>query len=71
MSRYFNRYWVAITIIISVVFTVLFYPVAAERAGNPETIGLTIAGLAVIWIVYVIRAMIFSRTPSRRNKYSK
>jgi len=71
MSKYFNKYWIAASILLSLDFAVLFYPVAAERVGHLKAIGFTMAGLAVIWIVYVIRAMIFSRIPSKRNKSGK
>jgi hypothetical protein len=68
MSKYLNKTWIIITIILSAVFAVLFYPVAAERVGTLKALVFTMIGLLVIWLVYLIRAHIFSKILSKRNK---
>ena len=61
MSKYFNKYWLTITIVLSVAFALLFFPVAADRAGYMKAAVYTLVGLIVIWIVYFIRAWIFQK----------
>jgi len=68
MSKYVNKTWISITIILCVVFVVLFFPVAAERVGTLKSILFTLIGIAVIWIVYYLRASIFSKICSKNDK---
>ena len=68
MSRYVNRFWIWITIFLSVVFAALFVPVAARNIGLGKAILYTLIGLIVIWMVYLIRAHIFGRLFSKKGK---
>jgi hypothetical protein len=61
MKRYYNRFWIGFTFILSVVFILLFFPMALERYNLSVSILLTTAGVLVIWMVYLVRAIIFTR----------
>ena len=67
---YFSRFWVGLTVLLSFVFSVLFYPVARKTHDPVWSLVLAALGLAVIWIVYVIRAAVFSRMSDNRKQES-
>ena len=60
MSRYYNRFWVIFTVVLCAVFAVLFFPVINNEYGLTKAALLTLAGIAVIWIVYFVRANVFT-----------
>ena len=60
MARLYHPFWVGVTILLSAVFGILFFPVVHEKYGLPMSIALTLLGVAVIWIIYIVRAQIFS-----------
>ncbi len=60
-SKHYGGFWIGLAVALSALFAVLFYP-AARRTYNPGTsLVFTALGVIVIWIVYFIRVMIFSR----------
>jgi hypothetical protein len=61
MIRYLRSAWVILPLLLSVVFAVLFYPVVQRRYDPALSIIYTFAGVCVIWIVYFIRAHIFTQ----------
>lgn len=67
MKDLLNPFWIIITVIISVVFGVLFYPAVVGEHGELKTILYTALGILVIWIVYFIRAYIFSNIFNNRK----
>jgi hypothetical protein len=67
MSKYVNKWWFAITILLNVVFAALFIPIATRNVGLWKAILYTLIGLIVIWIVYFIRAYIFGQIFSKTN----
>lgn len=68
MSRYVNKFWIGITILLNVIFAALFIPGAARNVGYGKAILYTIIGLIVIWIVYFMRVRIFGQTFSKKGK---
>lgn len=62
MLRFIRTPWVALPVLLSVVFIVLFYPVVSQRYSVTASLGLTVAGLCVIWASYFIRAYVFTRS---------
>lgn len=60
MTRLYSRFWLVVTLVLSVIFIVLFYPIVQDRYGFTGSILLTAGGLLVIWVVYVARAYIFT-----------
>lgn len=59
-QQLYSPMWISITAILSIVFAVLFFPIAKEHWGAFWSVVSTLAGVAVIWLVYVIRAYIFT-----------
>jgi predicted branched-subunit amino acid permease len=51
----------SVTVVLSVAFAALFFPIVREQYRTTMSVVLTALGVAVIWIVYFIRAAIFSR----------
>jgi hypothetical protein len=66
MHRFMRTRWVLVPVMLSIVFVVLFYPVASQRFRAPAALGCTVIGLCVIWGSYFIRARILTRL-SRRS----
>ena len=64
MTRLYSRFWINVTLLLSVVFAVVFFPVFRERFGFAWSTLLTALGVMVIWAVYFIRAYIFTRGDS-------
>ena len=60
MASLYSRFWVNVTIVLSVVFAVLFFPEMNHRYGFLRSVLLTAAGVIFIWIIYIIRAYIFT-----------
>ncbi|MFC2112927.1 hypothetical protein ACFLTA_06640 [Bacteroidota bacterium] len=59
MKKYLNRYWIIISIILCVLLIALFLPLSIKSVGASKALSYTITGVAVIWIVYFIRAYLF------------
>ena len=53
--------WVIVTIVLSVIFVVLGFPVFLRARGPGMAVLYTVVGLAVIWFVYLVRACVFGR----------
>ncbi len=62
MKKSNSSFWLLLTIFLTAIFVVLFYPAAKERVGNDEAILYTIVGSLVIWIVFFARKRIFPKT---------
>lgn len=60
MKKYIHRTWIMITAILSVVFTALFLPLASGEVGLLKAVTYNAIGLLVIWIVYFVRAYLFT-----------
>ncbi len=71
MKHYFNKLWVIITVILNVVFVILFFPLSLKRVGTIKAIVFTLIGLLIIWIVYFVRAYIFSKYFGEKDKNGK
>ena len=71
MIKYFNKFWFTFTAILCTVFVVLFFPMTIEKVGIGKAIIYTIIGLVVIWIVYFVRAYIFTQIFSDNTNSDK
>ena len=60
MASLYSRFWVNVTIVLSVVFAVLFFPEINSKYGFLKSVILTAAGAIFIWVIYFIRAYIFT-----------
>jgi len=71
-KKYYNGIWVTATVILSVVFAVLFFPYILPTCGFTGSLFLTLLGLLVIWTVYFLRAYIFTSIwPDENRKGEK
>lgn len=61
-----GKIWTLMTVVLSVVFAVLAFPVFRQAQGFLPAVLYTFLGIVVIWAVYFVRSWIFSR-PDFRN----
>ena len=61
MKKHKEKLWFTITVILSIIFALLFYNVAIENVRDSDATIYTILGVLVIWIVYFVRGYIFSK----------
>ena len=61
VAKLYNRFWVCVTVVLSIAFAVLFFPVVQREFGLPGSALLTLLGILVIWGVYFVRARIFGK----------
>jgi hypothetical protein len=59
-SRYFSKCWIIITVILCIVIAVFFFPIAAEKWGSLIGLLVTVLCIAFIWLVYFVRAHVFT-----------
>jgi hypothetical protein len=71
MNRFIRSPWVILPILLSAVFAVLFYPIVQRRYDPLFSIMYTFAGVCVIWIVYFIRAHIFSSLFTDKQRWDR
>jgi predicted small integral membrane protein len=64
MKKYINTFWFTLTILLCILFILLFVPLVKERIGLWTTVLYTCIALAVILSVYFIRAYIFKKMSS-------
>jgi len=67
MRKLFHPFWVGFTIVLSLIFIIVFPTAIVSRYGPLKTTIFTLIGISVIWIVYLVRAYIFSNFSSEEN----
>lgn len=60
MGRLYNGFWISVTVVFSVIIAILGFPVFYKERGPVEAIVLTIIAIAVVWIIYVIKAYLLT-----------
>lgn len=60
MSGLYNKFWVNITIVLSLIFIVLGLPAFLRQHDLATSILITILGVCFIWVTYLIRAYLWS-----------
>ena len=60
-------FWIGLTIIFTIIFILFFSNAIIEQYGILKTVAFTLIGVFVIWIVYFIRAYIFSNIKLNEN----
>lgn len=68
MPRLYNKFWVNVTIVLSLIFIILGFPIFQRKYGFISAFIFTFISVSVIWIVYLIRAYIFSTFENESNK---
>ena len=66
LKKYINKGWIIVSVILCIVFAVLFTPMAIERLGIRWGVLATLAGITVILLSYVIRAIIITGKKNKR-----
>ena len=67
MSRLYSKFWVNVTIVLSLIFIFLSFQIFQQKHGFVSAFIYTFIGVSVIWIVYLIRAYIFSSFDQKKN----
>ena len=71
MRKLFHPFWTGFTIVLILIFVILFPASIISRHGLYKTVVFTVLGVSIIWIVYFVRACIFSNFSSEENKANK
>lgn len=61
MKRYYDPFWVGFTIVLSVVFAVLAFPIFMRKMGLAFAFFATVFCLFIIWLRYVVIAWMVTR----------
>ncbi len=64
LKKLYSPFWVVITAVLSVVFIILFYPIAHRKLGFPLSAVVTLLAVFLIWLNYLIRAIMFTYSKS-------
>lgn len=67
MSRLYSKFWVNVTVVLSLIFIILGFPTFQREHGFVSAFVFTFIGVSVIWIVYFIRAYIFSQFDDKKE----
>ncbi|MCF8242616.1 MAG: hypothetical protein K9J16_14655 [Melioribacteraceae bacterium] len=61
MSRYFHPFWIGFTILITILFVLLFSAIMINELGPSQTSIFTVAGIILIWAIYfAVMQLIFA-----------
>ena len=71
MKKIFHPFWTIFTIVLTLIFIILLPLSIISRYGPFKTAIFTLIGVAVIWIVYFVRTLIFTSYSSEDKKNSK
>jgi hypothetical protein len=71
MRQLFHPFWIGLTIVLTLVFIILFPASIISRHGPFRTTIFTLIGVSVIWIVYFVRAYILSNFSSEESETKK
>ena len=67
MTRRRNGFWTGLTLVLSIAFAALFFPMVYGRYTLTESLAFTGLGVLVIWGIYFVRSAIFSRVFSHQK----
>ncbi len=68
MSGIYNKFWVNVTIILSLIFIVLGFPAFLRSHSIAVSILITVIGVSFIWITYLIRAYMWSEKEPKKEE---
>ena len=71
MHRLIHPFWIGFTIILTLIFIILFPTAIISQYGPIKTAFFTLIGVSVIWAVYFVRAHIFSKLSSEEAETKK
>jgi hypothetical protein len=67
MARFYNRFWIGMTVVLCGIFAVLLFPAIRPGHGTLNAALYTLLGILVIWAVYFVRVYVFSRLDENRS----
>ena len=71
-ARLYSRFWVGVTITLSMVVVACGFPAFQRKFGFPASLLWTLAVLVGVWDTYLLRAYLFSdRLPSSEVKENR
>jgi hypothetical protein len=71
-ARLYSRFWVGVTITLSMVVVACGFPAFQRKFGFPASLLWTLAVLVGVWGTYLLRAYLFSdRLPSSEVKENR
>jgi len=59
-SRLFNRFWVTVTIGLSIIVIIIGFPIFQMKFGFPKSLLWTFIVVVLVWLTYIIRAYLFA-----------
>lgn len=62
MARLYNKFWINVTIVLSLIFIILGFPAFHRSHGLVVSILITFLGVGFIWVTYLIRAYFWSNS---------
>ena len=68
MSRLYNKFWINVTIVLSLIFIILGFPAFRRSHGLAISILITFLGVGFIWITYVIRVYCWSDSNEKKQE---
>lgn len=60
MTKLFDKFWVNVTIVLSIIFVILGLPAFLKSHSIAVSILITVVGVVFIWATYFIRAYMWS-----------
>jgi hypothetical protein len=69
-ARLYSRFWVGVTVVLSIVVIACGFPAFQRKFGFPASLPWTLAVVVGVWATYLIRAYLFSDRP-RGNKENR
>lgn len=68
MHRLYNKFWINVTIVLSLIFILLGFPTFRRTHGIMQSVLITFLGVCFIWITYIIRAYLWSDKNGTKEK---
>ena len=60
MAKLFDKFWVNVTIVLSIIFIILGLPAFLKSHSIAVSILITVVGVCFIWVTYFVRAYMWS-----------
>jgi len=71
-SGLYSRFWVGVTVVLSIVVVLCGFPAFHRKFGFPASLLWTFAAVLGVWATYFIRARMFSgRSPSNKTQENR
>jgi hypothetical protein len=68
MVKLYNKFWVNVTIVLSLIFIILGLPAFLKSHSAAVSVLITVVGVCFIWITYFIRGYMWSNTDQNKKE---